>query len=121
MIRRPPRSTLFPYTTLFRSNIQVPRSTKLAPVIAGSLQSIHEVVVHAEFELFGIHRGQRVVGQLSGKKLLIPRDELRAPHFVSQERELAQFVGGFYPIAAAAPGMGIFAADVQRERRRLPD
>src|SRR2546430_9665247 len=23
MIRRPPRSTLFPYTTLFRSNIQV--------------------------------------------------------------------------------------------------
>src|SRR5690242_21072936 len=24
MIRRPPRSTLFPYTTLFRSNLQVP-------------------------------------------------------------------------------------------------
>src|SRR2546430_5991682 len=24
MIRRPPRSTLFPYTTLFRSQIQVP-------------------------------------------------------------------------------------------------
>src|ERR1051326_8334274 len=28
MIRRPPRSTLFPYTTLFRS---YPRLTKLAP------------------------------------------------------------------------------------------
>src|SRR2546425_9615910 len=27
MIRRPPRSTLFPYTTLFRSNSSVPRST----------------------------------------------------------------------------------------------
>src|SRR3712207_9444470 len=25
MIRRPPRSTLFPYTTLFRSNMQNPR------------------------------------------------------------------------------------------------
>src|SRR2546421_4884687 len=25
MIRRPPRSTLFPYTTLFRSQAQVPR------------------------------------------------------------------------------------------------
>src|SRR2546426_2612213 len=25
MIRRPPRSTLFPYTTLFRSNIHTPR------------------------------------------------------------------------------------------------
>src|SRR3989441_9691946 len=26
MIRRPPRSTLFPYTTLFRSNAQRPRA-----------------------------------------------------------------------------------------------
>src|SRR6266702_7938195 len=26
MIRRPPRSTLFPYTTLFRSHIRAPRS-----------------------------------------------------------------------------------------------
>src|SRR2546427_3554465 len=26
MIRRPPRSTLFPYTTLFRSNLRVRRS-----------------------------------------------------------------------------------------------
>src|SRR5690554_7785147 len=27
MIRRPPRSTLFPYTTLFRSNIGISQST----------------------------------------------------------------------------------------------
>src|SRR3712207_8736278 len=27
MIRRPPRSTLFPYTTLFRSDIQMPGMT----------------------------------------------------------------------------------------------
>src|SRR2546430_9891683 len=27
MIRRPPRSTLFPYTTLFRSNVVLTRST----------------------------------------------------------------------------------------------
>src|SRR3712207_9330886 len=26
MIRRPPRSTLFPYTTLFRSQVDVPRA-----------------------------------------------------------------------------------------------
>src|SRR2546427_9096718 len=26
MIRRPPRSTLFPYTTLFRSLVQIPRA-----------------------------------------------------------------------------------------------
>src|SRR6266496_6784186 len=29
MIRRPPRSTLFPYTTLFRSTLQRPRSPPL--------------------------------------------------------------------------------------------
>src|SRR5687768_18090792 len=31
MIRRPPRSTLFPYTTLFRSSIKAP-TTRLRPV-----------------------------------------------------------------------------------------
>src|SRR3712207_7542805 len=28
MIRRPPRSTLFPYTTLFRSPLRIPRSER---------------------------------------------------------------------------------------------
>src|SRR5258705_3076701 len=31
MIRRPPRSTLFPYTTLFRSNLNVVRAIAEAP------------------------------------------------------------------------------------------
>src|SRR5260221_8303274 len=39
MIRRPPRSTLFPYTTLFRSAI----TTALGPVLGGWL------VQHASF------------------------------------------------------------------------
>src|SRR2546422_6238065 len=30
MIRRPPRSTLFPYTTLFRSSAPIPRAAKAA-------------------------------------------------------------------------------------------
>src|SRR2546421_5685317 len=30
MIRRPPRSTLFPYTTLFRSRARISRSTRSA-------------------------------------------------------------------------------------------
>src|SRR2546422_5446355 len=34
MIRRPPRSTLFPYTTLFRS-ISVPQMMIARPVVAG--------------------------------------------------------------------------------------
>src|SRR2546430_8606903 len=31
MIRRPPRSTLFPYTTLFRSNFETPLADLAAP------------------------------------------------------------------------------------------
>src|SRR2546427_10856059 len=31
MIRRPPRSTLFPYTTLFRSPLPAPRVTRKVP------------------------------------------------------------------------------------------
>src|SRR2546426_7014170 len=32
MIRRPPRSTLFPYTTLFRSSWAAARTEKMAPI-----------------------------------------------------------------------------------------
>src|SRR3712207_8651451 len=32
MIRRPPRSTLFPYTTLFRSGLRRPRAVRRRPV-----------------------------------------------------------------------------------------
>src|SRR5260221_10877094 len=41
MIRRPPRSTLFPYTTLFRSR---PRT---APALAHQLLAAHGQPVHA--------------------------------------------------------------------------
>src|SRR3712207_8643284 len=36
MIRRPPRSTLFPYTTLFRSEVQALVQMKAAPKLAGT-------------------------------------------------------------------------------------
>src|SRR3712207_7494617 len=41
MIRRPPRSTLFPYTTLFRSVREQPPS--LAPVAPGQLGVVEHV------------------------------------------------------------------------------
>src|SRR5690242_21611936 len=51
MIRRPPRSTLFPYTTLFRSNCKVIRSERNAgdPYIPSSNSAGH-------FELSKIDR-----------------------------------------------------------------
>src|SRR3712207_6952966 len=36
MIRRPPRSTLFPYTTLFRSGCISPRSSRAVPTCCSS-------------------------------------------------------------------------------------
>src|SRR5258707_10933643 len=39
MIRRPPRSTLFPYTTLFRSSELTQQSTSVRPPLPGSNKS----------------------------------------------------------------------------------
>src|SRR3712207_8152774 len=47
MIRRPPRSTLFPYTTLFRS----------APA-AGEVVVDHDAVVDHQLGRHGAHRGR---------------------------------------------------------------
>src|SRR3712207_7268854 len=45
MIRRPPRSTLFPYTTLFRSG-------RLRPASAGALEGVGR---HHQHHFFALH------------------------------------------------------------------
>src|SRR5258708_13722208 len=64
MIRRPPRSTLFPYTTLFRSAKQVPRAGKKRDLVgvhapridaraadrkSTRLNSSHQIISYAVF------------------------------------------------------------------------
>src|SRR3990170_2621566 len=59
MIRRPPRSTLFPYTTLFRSRVQpaVPRRLQSPDGVPGRtrdrkstrLNSSHQIISYAVF------------------------------------------------------------------------
>src|SRR2546430_12415742 len=44
MIRRPPRSTLFPYTTLFRSGVKVARLHLLPVTFVVALQPLRQVV-----------------------------------------------------------------------------
>src|SRR5437016_10359398 len=57
MIRRPPRSTLFPYTTLFRSS-----PDKDAAVQVGSLLLMHRLQVLSEVtERFSLAHGALVV------------------------------------------------------------
>src|SRR5438477_1932963 len=50
MIRRPPRSTLFPYTTLFRSKwpatLSTVRSTPASPVLIGSSKAVRRSEEH---------------------------------------------------------------------------
>src|SRR3712207_7742458 len=71
MIRRPPRSTLFPYTTLFRSSTwTVPRSqllsedpTKTAPpLLRGLLVSLRDVTGHDKG--LGIVLDSRPIGRM---------------------------------------------------------
>src|SRR5256886_13502618 len=75
MIRRPPRSTLFPYTTLFRSEsefgtgLQAPHAVLVVPkifIVADANGKVEQVVV-----------GQRVAGVESQQR---PQDERSEEH-----------------------------------------
>src|SRR2546426_8801599 len=48
MIRRPPRSTLFPYTTLFRSPYEATKRAGERLVEAYALSGRHAVIVHPD-------------------------------------------------------------------------
>src|SRR3712207_7962045 len=54
MIRRPPRSTLFPYTTLFRSDAMAPHLMMLETVFrrAGEFDVLHFHLDYWSFSLF---------------------------------------------------------------------
>src|SRR3712207_7196974 len=58
MIRRPPRSTLFPYTTLFRSHQRLRDLQRLLARVG--LRD--EQLVHVDAELGGVLRVHRVLG-----------------------------------------------------------
>src|SRR2546429_5381769 len=60
MIRRPPRSTLFPYTTLFRSAEKEPAIKSATPAVGTIAAQFHERdcrhILHQEQLLITIHR-----------------------------------------------------------------
>src|SRR5258708_29744789 len=58
MIRRPPRSTLFPYTTLFRSVAQRPRLRHPDQGVVDRRVTVRVVVAHhIADDAGGLHRG----------------------------------------------------------------
>src|SRR5256885_11388858 len=58
MIRRPPRSTLFPYTTLFRSHAQV-GAVPVLQVVADRVIIGHGVALHVLVGLVALHMARR--------------------------------------------------------------
>src|SRR4051794_41760025 len=54
MIRRPPRSTLFPYTTLFRSAVEDPLNVVPAAAMLGGTAVY--LLAHVAFRLRNVHR-----------------------------------------------------------------
>src|SRR3712207_8794556 len=78
MIRRPPRSTLFPYTTLFRSSRQSPHMEEV------NLNEIAKEVIN-DFEMLIHQKGASVeVGDLPLVKG-IPRSEEHTPELQSRQ------------------------------------
>src|SRR3712207_6878061 len=62
MIRRPPRSTLFPYTTLFRSGCDDVAHAVGAEGGAGVAAARHDEVAHDRVETAALLAGHRLVG-----------------------------------------------------------
>src|SRR3989442_8895988 len=73
MIRRPPRSTLFPYTTLFRSHIAVqqPEVGELLPFVTGHLPQQRALAVH--YFVVGERRSEEHTSELQSRPHLVCR------------------------------------------------
>src|SRR3712207_8777983 len=83
MIRRPPRSTLFPYTTLFRSAAE-PGRDQLVEVVHGRqveravadaavVDRLHEVGVDLAVELVADARSEEHTSELQSRQYLVCR------------------------------------------------
>src|SRR5260370_25660793 len=78
MIRRPPRSTLFPYTTLFRSQMQLARAEHIGAVAEGDADDRAAAATRAEhvdhlwpvrpFHSFRPQLGEPVSSWISGPR-----------------------------------------------------
>src|SRR2546429_6398648 len=75
MIRRPPRSTLFPYTTLFRSHVKTKK-----PIVYTSADSVFQIAAHEEvipldrlYEICEIARSEEHTSELQSRLHLVCR------------------------------------------------
>src|SRR2546427_9292159 len=84
MIRRPPRSTLFPYTTLFRSRRQDERGLAGRRVQAATHVGHHRVLRRL-LELGGVHVREDDEGRDGGRRASLDRKSTRLNSSHSQK------------------------------------
>src|SRR3712207_8273747 len=75
MIRRPPRSTLFPYTTLFRSEVRRPGAVRLARQPRPLLEDVGQLVgqEHPPLPAPGVVRSEEHTSELQSRQYLVCR------------------------------------------------
>src|SRR2546430_16665285 len=113
MIRRPPRSTLFPYTTLFRSGLRSPWLV-VSDGAPGLIKAIDELWPKADRGRCAVHKLRNVVAKLPKRSGL--HDQIKAKFWAALDdatdpadaerrlRELVVELGRPYPSAAARLG-----------------
>src|SRR2546422_7953460 len=69
MIRRPPRSTLFPYTTLFRSPLDILRGLALFGVVVVNALTLFRVSLFEHMLSFHTHPGRMSRGDRKSTRL----------------------------------------------------
>src|SRR3712207_8460100 len=94
MIRRPPRSTLFPYTTLFRSAARPPRGARRAarPVPPGPLPAARSDQGRAWlystlYSAGGVLRSEEHTSELQSRQYLVCRLLLEKKNNISDAQE----------------------------------
>src|SRR3712207_7302067 len=87
MIRRPPRSTLFPYTTLFRSVEAVPKPGSLEPVVrlltephASALEGQMKKHMEQQAQQAAMARSEEHTSELQSRQYLVCRLLLEKKH-----------------------------------------
>src|SRR2546429_3664370 len=95
MIRRPPRSTLFPYTTLFRSaaakgqagrNVDTARLPALIVVLIQADVCTHAEYVRALHDIYVVERSEEHTSELQSRLHLVCRLLLEKKNRISSGR-----------------------------------
>src|SRR2546427_4725356 len=99
MIRRPPRSTLFPYTTLFRSPAAAIQEIWSATVLVDNMaqhtvssfqQAREEIIIRQQEELLELSRSEEHTSELQSQSNLVCRLLLEKKNDVLAERHPRQ-------------------------------